>query len=132
MLHDCKGRYQYAQCAHLDEISSSTFVSTISSTTSYTFPAVVGFVTTWWGKGYSDEGESTANISPWLEMSFRHIGKWFSTPSFVAFTDDQRLVGDAAKNQAASNPENTVFDAKSQRIDRICDLSKNKIISHHS
>ncbi|GAU23242.1 hypothetical protein TSUD_172710 [Trifolium subterraneum] len=32
--------------------------------------------------------------------------------SFVAFTDSQRLVGDAAKNQAASNPTNTVFDAK--------------------
>ncbi|XP_045826860.1 heat shock 70 kDa protein 4-like [Trifolium pratense] len=35
-----------------------------------------------------------------------------TTPSFVAFTDDQRLVGDAAKNQTALNPENTVFDAK--------------------
>ncbi|KAH1156658.1 hypothetical protein GLYMA_18G290600v4 [Glycine max] len=35
-----------------------------------------------------------------------------TTPSFVAFTDDQRLIGDAAKNQAAANPENTVFDAK--------------------
>ncbi|AES78225.1 putative Heat shock protein 70 family [Medicago truncatula] len=35
-----------------------------------------------------------------------------TTPSFVAFTDDQRLIGDAAKNQAASNPTNTVFDAK--------------------
>lgn len=35
-----------------------------------------------------------------------------TTPSFVAFTDDQRLIGDAAKNQAATNPENTVFDAK--------------------
>ncbi|XP_057435361.1 heat shock cognate 70 kDa protein-like [Lotus japonicus] len=34
------------------------------------------------------------------------------TPSFVAFTDEQRLIGDAAKNQAATNPENTVFDAK--------------------
>jgi len=32
-----------------------------------------------------------------------------TTPSFVAFTDDQRLIGDAAKNQAATNPENTVF-----------------------
>jgi len=32
-----------------------------------------------------------------------------TTPSFVAFTDDQRLIGDAAKNQAAANPENTVF-----------------------
>jgi len=34
------------------------------------------------------------------------------TPSWVAFTDDERLVGDAAKNQAAQNPVNTVFDAK--------------------
>ncbi|CAG8450872.1 6744_t:CDS:2 [Diversispora eburnea] len=34
------------------------------------------------------------------------------TPSYVAFTDDERLVGDAAKNQAANNPENTIFDAK--------------------
>ncbi|ODV85519.1 hypothetical protein CANARDRAFT_7630 [[Candida] arabinofermentans NRRL YB-2248] len=35
-----------------------------------------------------------------------------TTPSFVAFTDSERLVGDAAKNQAAMNPGNTVFDAK--------------------
>ncbi|AES78199.1 putative Heat shock protein 70 family [Medicago truncatula] len=35
-----------------------------------------------------------------------------TTPSFVAFTDDKRLIGDAAKNQAASNPVNTIFDAK--------------------
>ncbi|KEH37136.1 heat shock cognate 70 kDa protein [Medicago truncatula] len=35
-----------------------------------------------------------------------------TTPSFVAFTENQRLIGDAAKNQAASNPQNTVFDAK--------------------
>jgi heat shock protein 5 len=34
------------------------------------------------------------------------------TPSFVAFTDNERLIGDAAKNQASMNPENTVFDAK--------------------
>ncbi|ORZ40673.1 hsp70-like protein C [Catenaria anguillulae PL171] len=34
------------------------------------------------------------------------------TPSYVAFTDEERLVGDAAKNQAAANPENTVYDAK--------------------
>jgi len=34
------------------------------------------------------------------------------TPSYVAFTDEERLIGDAAKNQASSNPENTVFDAK--------------------
>ncbi|MED6171865.1 70-kilodalton heat shock protein [Stylosanthes scabra] len=35
-----------------------------------------------------------------------------TTPSCVAFTDKQRLIGDAAKNQAASNPTNTIFDAK--------------------
>ena len=35
------------------------------------------------------------------------------TPSYVAFTSDgERLIGDAAKNQLTSNPENTVFDAK--------------------
>lgn len=32
-----------------------------------------------------------------------------TTPSFVAFTDDQRLIGDAAKNQVATNTGNTVF-----------------------
>ena len=34
------------------------------------------------------------------------------TPSYVAFTDEERLIGDAARNQVASNPTNTVFDAK--------------------
>ena len=35
-----------------------------------------------------------------------------TTPSYVAFTDTERLIGDAAKNQVALNPHNTVFDAK--------------------
>lgn len=35
-----------------------------------------------------------------------------TTPSYVAFTDTERLIGDAAKNQVAMNPSNTVFDAK--------------------
>eukprot|EP00281_Chroomonas_sp_CCMP1168_P010908 CAMPEP_0206263548 /NCGR_PEP_ID=MMETSP0047_2-20121206/28884_1 /ASSEMBLY_ACC=CAM_ASM_000192 /TAXON_ID=195065 /ORGANISM="Chroomonas mesostigmatica_cf, Strain CCMP1168" /LENGTH=366 /DNA_ID=CAMNT_0053691111 /DNA_START=126 /DNA_END=1222 /DNA_ORIENTATION=- len=35
-----------------------------------------------------------------------------TTPSWVAFTETERLIGDAAKNQAAMNPANTVFDAK--------------------
>mmetsp|Transcript_6953 Transcript_6953/g.6910 ORF Transcript_6953/g.6910 Transcript_6953/m.6910 type:complete len:683 (+) Transcript_6953:443-2491(+) len=34
------------------------------------------------------------------------------TPSYVAFTPEERLIGDAAKNQASSNVENTVFDIK--------------------
>lgn len=35
-----------------------------------------------------------------------------TTPSYVAFTDQERLIGDAAKNQVAMNPSNTIFDAK--------------------
>merc|ERR1719238_2435487 len=35
-----------------------------------------------------------------------------TTPSYVAFTDTERLIGDPAKNQVAINPTNTVFDAK--------------------
>ena len=34
------------------------------------------------------------------------------TPSYVAFTDSERLIGDSAKNQAATNPTNTIYDAK--------------------
>ncbi|KAK9765458.1 Heat shock protein ssb1, partial [Basidiobolus ranarum] len=35
-----------------------------------------------------------------------------TTPSYVAFTDSERIIGDAAKNQGAMNPMNTVFAAK--------------------
>jgi len=35
-----------------------------------------------------------------------------TTPSYVAFTDQERIIGDGAKSQAALNPSNTVFDAK--------------------
>lgn len=35
-----------------------------------------------------------------------------TTPSYVAFTDNERLIGDAAKNQVAMNPTNSIFDAK--------------------
>jgi len=35
-----------------------------------------------------------------------------TTPSYVSFTDTERLIGDGAKNQASMNPENTVYDAK--------------------
>ena len=36
----------------------------------------------------------------------------FTTPSFVSFSEKERLIGEAAKNQAAMNPANTVFDIK--------------------
>uniref|UniRef100_A0A6C0J840 Chaperone n=1 Tax=viral metagenome TaxID=1070528 RepID=A0A6C0J840_9ZZZZ len=35
-----------------------------------------------------------------------------TTPSYVAFTDTERLIGDSAKNQSAINPNNTIFNAK--------------------
>lgn len=35
-----------------------------------------------------------------------------TTPSYVAFTESERLIGDAAKSQCTANPENTIFDAK--------------------
>jgi len=35
-----------------------------------------------------------------------------TTPSYVAFTENERMIGDSAKSQAARNPANTVFDAK--------------------
>ncbi|KAK1636029.1 hsp70-like protein, partial [Colletotrichum phormii] len=40
----------------------------------------------------------------------------FTTPSFVSFTDKERLIGEAAKNQAAMNPINTVFDVKPFKV----------------
>ena len=52
------------------------------------------------------------------------------TPSFVAFTSEERLIGDAAKNQAALNPKNTVFDAK-RLIGRAFDDESVQKISNH-
>ncbi|CAA7055015.1 unnamed protein product [Microthlaspi erraticum] len=46
-----------------------------------------------------------------------------TTPSYVAFTDSERLIGDAAKNQVAMNPINTVFDAKRLIGRRISDAT---------
>src|SRR5947209_6814076 len=35
-----------------------------------------------------------------------------TTPSYVAFTNNEKLVGDVAKSQSVINPSNTIFDAK--------------------
>lgn len=53
-----------------------------------------------------------------------------TTPSFVAFKDGERLIGDAAKNQAASNPKNTVFDAKRLIGRKFSDQDVQKNLKH--
>ena len=53
-----------------------------------------------------------------------------TTPSYVAFTDTERLVGDAAKNQAAMNPDNTIFDAKRLIGRRFTDSSVQSDVKH--
>ena len=52
------------------------------------------------------------------------------TPSWVGFTHDERLIGDAAKNQGPSNPENTVFDAKRLIGRNFIDSDVQKDIKH--
>ena len=52
------------------------------------------------------------------------------TPSYVAFTDDERLIGDAAKNQVAANPQNTIFDIKRLIGLKYNDRSVQKDIKH--
>merc|ERR1712188_275579 len=55
-----------------------------------------------------------------------------TTPSFVAFNDTERLIGDAAKNQAAMNPKNTVFDAKRLIGRKFSDSSVQSDLKHFS
>ncbi|XP_022993236.1 heat shock cognate 70 kDa protein 2-like [Cucurbita maxima] len=55
-----------------------------------------------------------------------------TTPSYVAFTDNERLIGDAAKNQVAMNPINTVFDAKRLIGRRFSDSSVQNDMMHWS
>jgi len=53
-----------------------------------------------------------------------------TTPSYVAFTDSERLTGEAAKNQAAGNPANTIFDAKRLIGRRFTDASVQADMKH--
>jgi heat shock protein 1/8 len=62
-----------------------------------------------------DLGTTTSCVGIWqndrVEIIANEQGNR-TTPSYVAFTDTERLIGDAAKSQCAGNPKNTVFDAK--------------------
>lgn len=53
-----------------------------------------------------------------------------TTPSYVSFTSEERLIGDAAKNLAAANPKNTVFDAKRLIGRRFTDSTVQSDMSH--
>lgn len=53
------------------------------------------------------------------------------TPSYVAFTDEERLVGDAAKNQAAANPHNTIYDIKRLIGQKFNDKAVQRDIEHY-
>jgi heat shock protein 1/8 len=62
-----------------------------------------------------DLGTTTSVVGVWINDRVEIIANEQgnrTTPSYVAFTDAERLIGDAAKSQAAGNPKNTVFDAK--------------------
>jgi len=62
-----------------------------------------------------DLGTTSSSVGVWkdgrVEIIADEQGNW-STPSYVAFLAEGRLIGDAAKKQAAMNPRNTIFDAK--------------------
>ena len=55
-----------------------------------------------------------------------------TTPSYVAFTESERLIGDAAKNQVSLNTANTVFDAKRLIGKKFTDPSVQSDIKHFS
>lgn len=62
----------------------------------------------------ASEGEAARCSPPGSEPSVSDLCLQGNriTPSYVAFTDSERLIGDAAKNQATTNPKRTIYDVK--------------------
>ena len=89
----------------LDELPSQVFFQTLTPFTLHIMAPAVGIDL---GTTYSCVGIFRDDR---IEIIANDQGNR-TTPSFVAFTDTERLIGDAAKNQVAMNPHNTVFDAK--------------------
>ena len=62
-----------------------------------------------------DLGTTYSCVGVWQHNQVEIIANdqgYRTTPSYVAFTDSEKLLGEAAKSQTAMNPENTVFDEK--------------------
>jgi heat shock 70kDa protein 1/2/6/8 len=82
-----------------------------------------------------DLGTTYSCVSIWQNERFEIIANDMgnrTTPSIVAFNENDRLIGDSAKNQMAQNPKNTVFDAKRLIGRKYSDESVQNDIKHFS